>query len=333
MRVHDLSAGGDVLARVHDVARVATRIHGLPDAEVTLVNVSENATYRVDDPVSGTRSILRVHRLGYHSTPAILSELSWLEALREQAGIRTPRVIPAPDGSRVLTVPGPEPRDCVMFEFLPGTEPSQDDPLPGFERLGALTARMHRHARGWSPPEGFTRFHWDYEAALGAESRWGRWQDGLGMDTEARAVLGRLDKELRERLHRFGRGPGRYGLIHADLRAANLLVEGENPPGVIDFDDCGFGWYLYDLAAAVSFVEHRPEVPELIDAWVRGYRTVLDLPAEDEAEIWTFVMFRRLLLVAWIGTHTGADIATELGAGYTEGTCELAERHLGGSLR
>ncbi|MEU8201061.1 phosphotransferase [Streptosporangium sp. NPDC049046] len=333
MRVHDLSAGGDVLARVHDVARVATRIHGLPDAEVTLVNVSENATYRVDDPVSGTRSILRVHRLGYHSTPAILSELSWLEALREQAGIRTPRVIPAPDGSRVLTVPGPEPRDCVMFEFLPGTEPSQDDPLPGFERLGALTARMHRHARGWSPPEGFTRFHWDYEAALGAESRWGRWQDGLGMDTEARAVLGRLDKELRERLHRFGRGLGRYGLIHADLRAANLLVEGENPPGVIDFDDCGFGWYLYDLAAAVSFVEHRPEVPELIDAWVRGYRTVLDLPAEDEAEIWTFVMFRRLLLVAWIGTHTGADIAAELGAGYTEGTCELAERHLGGSLR
>ncbi|MER6826140.1 phosphotransferase [Streptosporangium sp. NPDC000563] len=333
MRVHDLSAGGDVLARVHDVARAATRIHGLPDAEVTLVNVSENATYRVDDPVSGTRSILRVHRLGYHSTPAILSELSWLEALREQAGIRTPRVIPAPDGSRVLTVPGPEPRDCVMFEFLPGTEPSQDDPLPGFERLGALTARMHRHARGWSPPEGFTRFHWDYEAALGAESRWGRWQDGLGMDTEARAVLGRLDKELRERLHRFGRGPGRYGLIHADLRAANLLVEGENPPGVIDFDDCGFGWYLYDLAAAVSFVEHRPEVPELIDAWVRGYRTVLDLPAEDEAEIWTFVMFRRLLLVAWIGTHTGADIAAELGSGYTEGTCELAERHLGGSLR
>lgn len=90
MRAHDLSAGGGVLARVHDVARAATRIHGLPDAEVTLINVSENATYRVDDPATGRRSILRVHRLGYHSTPAILSELAWLEALREQEGIRTP---------------------------------------------------------------------------------------------------------------------------------------------------------------------------------------------------------------------------------------------------
>jgi Ser/Thr protein kinase RdoA (MazF antagonist) len=66
---------------------------------------------------------------------------------------------------------------------------------------------------------------------------------------------------------------------------------------------------------------------------VRGYRTVLDLPAEDEAEIWTFIMFRRLLLVAWIGTHTGVEIAAELGTGYTEGTCELAERYLGGPSR
>lgn len=330
MRVHDLSAGGDVLARAHDTAREAARLHGLPGAEVTLINVSENATYRVDDPATGARSILRVHRLGYHSTPAILSELAWLEALREEAGIRTPRVIPAPGGRRVLTVAGAHPRDCVMFEFLPGTEPPGDRPVPGFERLGALTARMHRHARSWRRPAGFTRFHWDYDAALGTGARWGRWRDGPGMDREASALLGRLAEELRGRLRRFGRDPGRYGLIHADLRSANLLVTGEAPPSVIDFDDCGFGWYLYDLAAALSFVEHHPAVPEMVAAWVRGYRTVLPLPAEDEAEIWTFIMFRRLLLVAWIGTHTGVDIASELGAGYTRGTCELAEHYLSG---
>ena len=57
--------------------------------------------------------------------------------------------------------------------------------------------------------------------------------------------------------------------------------------GVIDFDDCGFGWYMYDLAAAVSFIEHDPRVPELIDAWARGYRTVLELPAAVEPP-WEF---------------------------------------------
>ncbi|WP_326823667.1 phosphotransferase enzyme family protein [Streptosporangium sp. NBC_01756] len=332
MRVHDLSAGGDVLDRVDEAAREAVRIHGLPDAEVTLINVSENATYRVDDPVTGARSVLRVHRLGYHATPAIRSELAWLGALREEAGVRTPRVLPAPDGSPVLTVSGAQPRDCVMFEFLPGAEPPRERLVRDFERLGAITARMHRHARNWRPPAGFTRFRWDYDAALGAEARWGRWQDGLGVDSGAQAVLGRLARELRGRLRRFGRGVGRYGLIHADLRMANLLVVGDEPPSVIDFDDCGFGWYLYDLAAALSFIEDHPQVPEMIASWVRGYRGVLDLPAEDEAEIWTFIMFRRLLLVAWIGTHTGVDIAAELGAGYTEGTCELAERYLGGAI-
>jgi len=82
----------------------------------------------------------------------------------------------------------------------------------------------------------------------------------------------------------------------------------------------------------VSFIEHHPRVPEMIDSWLRGYRSVRELPREDEAEIWTFIMLRRLLLVAWIGTHTGVEIARELGAGYTAGTCELAERYLNGIL-
>ncbi|WP_066947641.1 phosphotransferase enzyme family protein [Microtetraspora fusca] len=335
MREHDLSGGAEVLARTDLVARRALRHHALsPEASATLINVSENATYLVDDPTTGRRSILRVHRLGYHSERAIASELDWLEALREEAGVRTPRVIRSAAGARILAIDGPggERRHCVMFEHLPGSEPSEDRLVEDFERLGALTARMHRHARGWRRPPGFHRFHWDYDAALGAESRWGRWQDGVAVHGEAAAVLGRLDAELRRRLAAFGRGNDRYGLIHADLRLANLLVEGARTPHVIDFDDCGFGWYLYDLGAALSFIEHHPRVPEMIDSWLRGYRAVLPLGKEEEREIWTFILFRRLLLVAWIGTHSAVDIARELGAGYTEGSCELAERYLAGSL-
>ncbi|MFF3671461.1 phosphotransferase enzyme family protein [Microtetraspora malaysiensis] len=335
MREHDLSGGAEVLARTDLVARLALRHHTLsPEASATLINVSENATYRVDDPATGRRSILRVHRLGYHSEQAIASELDWLEALREEAGVRTPRVIRSAAGTRILAIDGAggERRHCVMFEHLPGAEPSEDRLVEDFERLGALTARMHRHARGWRRPPGFHRFHWDYDAALGAESRWGRWQDAVGVHGEAAAVLARLDAELRRRLAAFGRGSDRYGLIHADLRLANLLVEGASTPHVIDFDDCGFGWYLYDLGAALSFIEHHPQVPEMIDSWLRGYRAVLPLGKEEEREIWTFILFRRLLLVAWIGTHSAVDIARELGAGYTEGSCELAERYLAGSL-
>jgi Ser/Thr protein kinase RdoA (MazF antagonist) len=78
----------------------------------------------------------------------------------------------------------------------------------------------------------------------------------------------------------------------------------------------------------VSFFEHEPHVPELIDAWLTGYRRLLRLPAVDEAEIWTFVLYRRLLLVAWMGSHRTVDVARRLGAGYTAGTCELAESYM-----
>jgi Ser/Thr protein kinase RdoA (MazF antagonist) len=217
-------------------------------------------------------------------------------------------------------------RHCVRFEYLPGTEPADDD-AAHFAELGEITARMHEHARQWQRPPWFTRFHWDYDAAFGARARWGRWQDGIGVGPGEHAVLDRLDRALRDRLAAFGAGPQRYGLVHADTRLANLLVDGGRV-SVIDFDDSGFSWYLYDVGTSVSFFEHQPQVPGLVDSWLSGYRRVTALPPGDEAEIWTFIMFRRLLLVAWIGSHQGADIARELGAAYTQDSCVLAERYL-----
>jgi Ser/Thr protein kinase RdoA (MazF antagonist) len=335
MQVHDLSGGDEVLARMTGVAQKALESFDVaPDSSVSLLNVSENATYRVDDSLGGDKHILRVHRLGYHTRAAIESELAWLDALREQAGVRTPHVIPTTAGERVVAVPDPEggePRHVVMFEFLPGHEPTEDRLVEDFEELGRITARMHQHARTWSRPPAFTRFSWDYDAAFGQEARWGRWQDGAGVGPAELGILGRLDATLQRRLAAFGQGPERFGLVHADTRLANLLVD-ETPEGravsVIDFDDSGFSWYLYDLGTAVSFIEHHPQVPELLDSWVHGYRQVLELSEVDENEIWTFVMFRRLLLVAWIGSHGAVEIAQELGAGYTVGSCELAERYL-----
>ncbi len=86
----------------------AARLRRPPGASVELLNVSENATFLVSDPDAGP-SVLRVHRLGYHTEPEIASELAWMDALRAEAGVRTPRVLPAADGRRVVTVPEARP--------------------------------------------------------------------------------------------------------------------------------------------------------------------------------------------------------------------------------
>lgn len=321
-------------ARLELIARDALRRHGLGrDAVLTLLSISENATWAVDDPVTGGRSVLRVHRPGYHSRAAIESELAWVRALRAEDVVRTPEVLAAPDGALVVTGrhPDGEQRHVVRFAWCAGAEPAGERLAEDFRNLGAVAARLHRHARSWRRPAGFTRFRWDYETSIGPRGHWGRWQDGIAVGPAELEVLGRLDAAVRDRLARFGGGPERFGLVHADMRLANLLVDPDDVTSgvtVIDFDDSGFGWFLYDLGASLSFIEHDPKVPELTDAWATGYRSVAALSAGGQAELPTFVMLRRLLLVAWIGSHADTDLAQRMGERYTATSCDLAEAFL-----
>lgn len=320
-------------AAVDRLAELALDRYGLdPDSTVLLINVSENWTYRIDEPATGRTFALRVHRPGYHTAQEIASELDWIDALRHDDAVETAHAVACSDGSRVTQLETLElgARNVVLFEWISGEMPQPEgkDLLRGFRTLGAVSAGMHRQAQRWQRPRSFRRFSWDYDTTLGESGHWGRWQDGLGMGREELDVLGRLDAMIRRRLEAYGREPGRFGLVHADIRLANLLVDGHHVR-VIDFDDCGFSWFMYDFATTVSFFEDHPQVPELKDAWVDGYRTIAPLDPADEAELDTFVMLRRLLLVAWIGSHHEfATEAAELGAGFTVGSCSLAEQYL-----
>ena len=323
------------LRGLHVLATTALEHYGLPaDAGVRLVNLSENATYRVDAPGDGTRWALRVHREGYHSRNAIASELAWITALRRDRAVLTPTPIAGTDGELIQSVADkalPGPRHVVLFAWEDGKEPDDEEEeqdLRGtFEVLGEITARMHTHIRNWRKPACFERFTWDFETTLGSRPHWGTWRNGVGMTPRIEALFARTVDLVSRRLERFGTPPARFNLIHADLRLANLLIDGAATK-VLDFDDCGFGWLMYDCATTVSFFEHRTEVPELVAAWLRGYRKVIDLPRADEKEIPTFVILRRLLLVAWIGSHPETQLARSLGAAYTEGSIPLCENYL-----
>lgn len=314
----------------NEVAALALARYGFSDqATCRMINLSENATYLVEDPGSGRSGVLRVHREGYHEPQEIESELDWLTALRDQTDVSTPVVVPTTDGRRVVSCrPRDTQRHAVLFEVVPGLEPDEVAvELSSFETLGAITARMHEHARSWQRPAGFHRFSWDWQHSLGDQPRWGRWQDGIGVGEEETLVLGRAADRVHERLEEYGTASDRYGLVHADLRLANLLVDGDQV-NVIDFDDCGFSWYMYDFGTAVSFLEHDSRVPKWQDAWLRGYRSVGSLTDEDVDMLATFVMLRRLLLVAWMGSHSHSRECQEIGPGYTAGSCELARRYL-----
>ena len=322
----DAATGTD---RLDLLAARAIRRFDLPDAATpTLINISENATYRLDDPATGKRWALRIHRDGYHSRTSIASELAWLAALKQAEAANVPLPLRGRDGEFIqsVAVDGLAPRNVVLFAWEPGAEPTAND-AAGFEQLGETAARMHAHVRTWRRPPWFERHTWNFDTSLGATPHWGRWRDGMGMTPDIEAVLAETVALIERRLAAFGSGPDVFGLVHGDMRLANLLMD-DGTVKVIDFDDCGLSWFLYDCATTVSFFEDAPEVPELIRAWVRGYRRFGDLSPEEETEIATFVMLRRMLLVAWIGSHSETDLARSMGVAYTQGTVPLCERYL-----
>jgi len=159
------------------------------------------------------------------------------------------------------------------------------------------------------------------------------WRQAQGLDAKGEALLARATDRLAAKLNAYGTGPEVFGLIHADLRLANLMVDGDTLTA-IDFDDCGFGWWAYDLAAALSFYETDPRLPDLIARWVDGYTRIAPLPAEDRAMIPSLIFLRRVLLTAWLATRADSDTAQALGGqAYTEGTLQLADAYLADGLR
>lgn len=319
----------------HFLARLAEGVSSLlpvwgvgPDAGLKLLTISENATFRVSNP-AGRDLIVRVHRPDYHSEAEILSELAWTEALRQDGVVVTPHSVSSGDGKLLHSFSdGDTQRYAVAFEFMSGKEPdAESDLVKWYGVLGEINARLHDHSRAWVKPQGFTRKVWDFDHILGPSAWWGDWRAALGLTADGKAVLERAYTALEKSTAAFGYGADRFGLVHCDMRAANLLVEGDRL-GVIDFDDCGLSWFAYDFAAAISFMEHEQVVPELTAAWLDGYRRVAPLAAEQEAALPMLVMLRRMQLTAWIASHAETPTAQSLGTGYTDGTVALAERFL-----
>ncbi|QGY00419.1 aminoglycoside phosphotransferase [Roseovarius faecimaris] len=318
----------ELLGYLETLANQSLSLWDLPDgARARLINVSENATYLVEAP-GGHKSVLRVHRENYHSHRAIECELDWLQALDAEQVVTTPGYYIGKNGDPIQQahVEGlPDPRYMVLFHFVEGEAPDESgDMTDGYEELGAIAARCHEHVLRWQKPDNFERLTWDVDAVFGEAPTWGDWRDAPEVDDSVRPTLEKVEATIRARLGAFGKASDRFNLIHADMRLANLLID-SNGTRLIDFDDCGWGWFLYDFAAAISFIEDDPRIPDLKAAWVRGYRTVREMSAEEEAEIDTFVMLRRMALLAWIGSHIEAPEPQELAPGFAATTARLGQ--------
>ena len=298
--------------------------------DVRLITVSENATFLVS--ASGTpTAVVRVSRPGYvPHAQHIESELAWVRALGDSISTPVPRVIAAHDGSYVQTMSDDRGVGwfVVAFAYNSGTILEDDftDPLPYYERIGSITAEFHQHSQSWQVPERFTRFAWELTDMVGPTARWGDWH-AADLTPADVATLERAQSAATDIVSALEKTPTTWGIIHADLRPSNIMVAGDQLT-VIDFDDCGHAWYLYDFASAFSFVEHLDVTPALAQAWVRGYASVIPLSEDHLAQASALSMIRRLQMLGWTTTHREDALPKDIWDAQVPGTVEVARRYL-----
>lgn len=302
------------------------------NTKIELLKNSENLTFSVFAP-TGT-AILRVNRPFYHTEEELRAELRWMELIRRDGAVAVPEVYAGKDGNLLQSFVSPQSGTryfCSLFSFLPGKtvrELHGQELLEKTAGIGAIAASLHRQAQENCEVDRLPRFSWDFENLLGPNARWGSWREYPGLTADDRNLFREAVIRIGHRLENYGKGPSRYGLIHSDLHLSNVIADGDALQ-VIDFDDCGYGWFLYDLGC--SLVEYSENLPALTKAWLSGYQTKRSLTKEDRNEIPTFLLLRRIVRLAWLSSHSGSDTAKSVGPEYLIQTRRMARLYQKGS--
>ena len=302
----------------------ALALWGLTAASWSLVAARENQVFRVDH--QGRSYALRLHRPGYCSEAELRSELMWMEAL-DRGGLHVPAPVPSATGA-LLHMVGDHAVDVLTW--LPGAPIGKTgvalqtgDRNALFRNIGREMARLHTISDGWPLPESFVRRSWGREGLVGETPVWDRFWDNPTLSDETRNLFLTLRDSARDTLAQKGEGLD-YGLIHADLVRENVMIDGDRLQ-LIDFDDSGFGYRLFDIATTLIRNQNEPDYDTLRQALIEGYLSVRDL---DLAELDLFVTLRATTYVGWIISRRQEDGSEARNARFVAHAERLAKSYL-----
>lgn len=294
------------------------------------IRTTNNAVFEVTTDGASDRPhryVLRVHRPHYRTAEQTRSELYLLQLLQDALpgdGLSVPQPVPARDGALVVEAAPHNgvTRHCDLLTWIDGRvrRPGRGLGPRATHRLGQALAWVHTVTAALDPPPGFDLPEWDAEAMFGPAS-----------DQPPEPLAGlisptdwRLYQEIADRTRavfaRLAAQPDARGVLHFDFILGNCHLHYSGTGwrvGIIDFDDCGWGFLLYDLCPLLGNLADFPGYPARRRAFLAGYRSFRPLPTAWEAYLPLLMAARHVQCCLWTAqlersTGTGPPAAAHI---------------------
>ena len=102
------------------------------------------------------------------------------------------------------------------------------------------------------------------------------------------------------------------------------------PLQVIDFDDAGYGWHLFEIATSLYFIRRDSIYEQARQAVIEGYRKHRTLSESHAALLPMFLAARGTTYLGWVHTRAGEPAAAEMIPALIEFAAAAAEDYLNG---
>ncbi|MGD9872726.1 MAG: phosphotransferase enzyme family protein [Kiritimatiellia bacterium] len=212
------------------------------------LRTSENAVIKLLTD-SGKSYALRIRKIIGSYKQQITSELIVLRDFSESTGADIPSPLATRSGE-LFCIVNDDGNDfmCIIFSWVGGVHLGGNDITPAhMASMAKAVAQLHRFSSSCHPPEKLVRPVYDDAWFFGDKSWTASSEFVSRLDPDDAAYLSAANDSIRARLRQYPRNADTFGLIHYDLHVGNFLFDGDKA-NMIDFDECGFGWYLFDLA-------------------------------------------------------------------------------------
>ena len=258
--------------------------------EVYLINNEYNATFKVVTK-DGHRFALRININSPRSIANLKAEIAWVNFLVADSRVNVPHPIPSVDGQYFVTFnyrPNESEFKCVLYSWLDGEELGDDPTFEQLRLLGAAMAALRLSSRDFQLPA-------DAQLPIFKDPLW-ETEDLLlstksVLEPDAKALVAQAITVIKSEIDALY-DQHSMQIIHADLHGWNVKWH-NNKVAVFDFDDCGFGLPVQDLATAIYYLD----TPEQDAALKEGYASIADLPDYTENQMQMFLIQRRIILL------------------------------------